>query len=324
MAPLRVLAMVHLFPPRHCAGAELMLLSMLRPLADRGHTVDVLLSRPTPDTGPYDLHGITVHPHKGRNDPWPFVENADVVITHLENTARAGALCAMVKRPLVQVLHNTHPTTKTFLTGSTALAVFNSQWMADDFAYTGRQLIVRPPVFAEEYRTKPGRAVTLINLNEAKGAHTFYALAERLPDVEFLGVVGAYGEQLIRTDLPNVTVLEHGQDMRAVYSRTRVLLMPSSYESWGRVGVEAMCSGIPVIANPTPGLREALGEAGTFADRDDIDSWQAELSRLLQPTAWRAASKRAKTRAGELDPTVDLDRWCAAIEYLARGARRVA
>lgn len=318
---MRVLAMVHLWPPRHCAGAELMLESMLRPLAERGHSIDVLLSRSTPDAGPYQRNGIIVHPRVDRDDPWRLMPTADVVVTHLENTARAMVLGAKLGKPVIQVIHNTHPTTKTFLTRSTALAVFNSQWMADDFGFDGPQVIIRPPVFPDEYRTTPGDAVTLVNLNEDKGAHVFYALAERLPDAPFLGVVGAYGKQIIR-DLSNVTILEHGQEMRAVYSRTRLLLMPSLYESWGRVGVEAMCSGIPVIAHPTPGLVESLGAAGTFCDRADLDGWEQAVRRLLG-RPWGVASRKASARAAELDPSQDITRWCEAVEALG-GVRRAA
>jgi len=178
-------------------------------------------------------------------------------------------------------------------------------------------------VFADEYRTTPGEKVTLVNLNESKGAHVFYALAERMPDIRFLGVIGAYGEQTVR-DLPNVEIRPHGTDMRAVYGSTRLLLMPSSYESWGRVGVEAMCSGIPVIAHPTPGLLEALGDAGTFCDRDDLDSWEVAVRRLLEGRRWVSASRRATARAAQLDPAEDLNAWCGAIESLSGGARCAA
>jgi glycosyltransferase involved in cell wall biosynthesis len=314
--------MVHLFPPRHCAGAEMMLESMLRPLVERGHQVDVLLSREVEGlTEPYQRYGITIHPHVGRDDPWDFVAQSDVVITHLENTARASVLCAKMRRPVVQVLHNNHPTTKAFLAPSTGLAVFNSQWMADDFGYSGHSVIVRPPIFAEDYRTTPGDSVTLINLSPTKGAFVFYGLAERMPDVPFLGVTGAYGEQIIRTDLPNVTILPHGGDMRAAYGRTKVLLTPSDYESWGRVGVEAMVCGIPVLSHPTEGLLESLGDAGTFRDRADLDAWEQALRELLTPKHWRAMSAKAKARALELDPTDDLNRWCEAIEAFGTRAR---
>ena len=111
-----------------------------------------------------------------------------------------------------------------------------------------------------------------------------------------------------------------GHDMReAVYSRTKVLLMPSSYESWGRAGVEALASGIPVVAHPTPGLCESLSEAGIFVDLHDVDGYEQVLRKLLSnPAEYRLAVKRAKARSAELDPAPDLAAWCEAVEALAR------
>lgn len=320
---MRIFAMVHLFPPRHCAGAEMMLVSMLTPLVERGHQVDVLLSRPTPDREPYVYRGITVHPYRTKDDPWPFAESCDVMLSHLENMPRAVVLSSMLDKPLVQVLHNTEPVNKVWAQCKGDILVYNSVSMADEYGNDPRGIIVRPPVFAEDYRTTPGDAVTLINLNEEKGGPLFWELARRFPQQRFLAVKGAYGPQIVR-DLSNVEVRQHGGDMRAVYASTRVLLMPSARESWGRVGVEAMCSGIPVIAHPTEGLRESLGEAGTFVDRHDPDAWEQALRRLLDGRRWRAASRKAKARADELDPAEDIDRWCKAVERFERVMPRVA
>ncbi|MBQ1164600.1 glycosyl transferase, partial [Streptomyces sp. A73] len=80
---------------------------------------------------------------------------------------------------------------------------------------------------------------TLINCNPEKGGHVLRALAQRIPEQQFVAVRGAYGEQVDYDGLANVEVLAQvpGEEMaERVYGRTRVLLMPSSYESWGRAG----------------------------------------------------------------------------------------
>ncbi|MGW4493747.1 glycosyltransferase family 4 protein [Streptomyces sp. NPDC004376] len=327
--PLSIVVRAHAMPPEHNAGAEHMLVSMLRPLVERGHDVSVWLSRYGQAHQEYTYRGIRVVPLESRLDYPTAVRRADVLMAHLETVPSTASLARGFGKPLVVLCHNTHrPTFRDMAAGGTALAVYNSQWMQaeanlffaeyPDSIRPASSLIVRPPVFADEYATKPGKAVTLINCNEAKGGNVLAALAERMPDTEFLAVRGAYGEQIL-PDLPNVTVLDHvrGEDMREqVYARTRVLLMPSSYESWGRAGCEAMASGIPVVAHPTPGLCESLGEAGLFVDRNDIGGYEAVLRKLAAPAEYRLASKRAKARSAELDSAADLAGWCAAVEAL--------
>jgi glycosyltransferase involved in cell wall biosynthesis len=317
---MRVLAMLHLFPPHHNAGAERMVLALLRALVDRGHDVDVLLSQSHPEiTSSYEIDGINVHRHREKTDPFAFLDTTDVIVTHLENTPRAAALGESFKIPVTKIVHNTFAPTRMQIQRGISLAVYNSEWMAEEFANLDvNSVVIRPPVSLAEYETAPGSAITLINLYEPKGPRTFYALAERFPEITFLAVHGAYGKQVIR-DLPNVEHIDHldGDRMRdEVYARTKILLIPSDYESWGRVGIEAMCSGIPVIAHPTPGLKESLGEAGIFCDRRKTDAWEQAITTLLKPRAYAAASKKAKARAVELDPTEDLNRWCDEMESL--------
>lgn len=329
--PLKVVARFHAMPPEHNAGAEHMLVSMLRPLVERGHDVSVWLSRYGKAVEAYEYRGIQVVPLQARLDFPSAVRRADVLLSHLECVPSTSSLARGYGKPMVVVCHNTHrPSFRDMAAGGTALAVYNSLWMQAEaelfFAEYPKSvrpasaLVVRPPVFADEYATKPGKAITLVNCNPEKGGKVLEALARRMPDQKFLAVTGAYGQQIL-PDLPNVEVLEHvpGDQMRdRVYARTRVLLMPSSYESWGRAGCEALASGIPVVAHPTPGLCESLGEAGIFVDRNDVAGYEAVLRKLATAAEYRLASKRAKARSAELDPTADLSAWCDAVEALAR------
>ena len=142
-------------------------------------------------------------------------------------------------------------------------------------------LVVHPPVDPDEYRVTPGEMVALINCSEAKGVNTAIALAKANPDVGFLFVEGAYGEQ-VKPELANCEWMEQVADARDIYAKTRVLLIPSLYESYGRVGREAAASGIPVICSDTPGLRESMGEYAMCAgDYDDIGAWRYALDTVL-------------------------------------------
>jgi glycosyltransferase involved in cell wall biosynthesis len=331
---MRILALAHQWIPGHCAGAEVMLHAMLRALAARGHQVAVSLSRQTGD--PYELDGVAIAPTAGSGT---VVPDADILITHLENTPRATLLGKWHHVPVIQVLHNTMDVTRSWLVREpVALAVHNSHWMLADYTAwckaNGHELppsiVVRPPVDPAEYATSPGDCVTLINLRPdetsrdgtvlGKGAELFWALAELLPDIKFLGVKGAYGEQMVR-DLPNVEVLEHvphDQMREKVYARTRVLLMPSSYESWGRTAVEAMASGIPTVYHPTLGLTESVGAAGIPVDRKLPAHWAEALRILSHEGIYAGFRKAALRRSAELDPTEDLSTWCEAVESLRR------
>lgn len=318
MQPLTIAALVHAYLPEHRAGSEVMLHSLLRALVERGHHCEVYIASyaHTKSRRPTVIDGVHVYPPMCGHGFPGGASQADVLVTHHGYTRDGINFALRHRKPLVQVLHNTAPDTAMWASCKAELLVYNSQWMAAKLGNDPRGIIVRPPVNPADYRTTPGHAVTLVNLNADKGGELFWELAARMPEAEFTGVRGSYGRQ-ITGEAGNVNVLPHGVRMRDVYAATRVLLMPSRHESWGMVGVEGMASGIPTIAHPTPGLRESLGDAGIFCDRDDPDAWETEIRRLLdEPEAWQAASKKALARSVELAPTEDLAAWCEAVEGL--------
>lgn len=335
---MHVLFMSHAYVPYTGAGAETTAHDLLRAAADAGHRVDVLLSENRGPAKPYDVDGVHVFPHVDTGDPFRWFgtdDDPDVVVSQLQDTTRAAVLAGMHHIPHVHLIHNDMPHTRHAIQrGPSDLVVYNARWVADEVERwlqfvaeqtPPRSIVVHPPVRPDLYRTDgPGDYITQVNLfTGTKGPDLFYALAQRFPDRKFLGVMGAYGDQLIR-DLPNVELVgpfEPEQMAEKVYARTKVLLMPSTYESYGRAAVEACCAGRPVIAARTPGLLEALGEHGTCIDREDVAAWEAELRKLLSPRGWAAAAKRSKAIAAGLDTVGDLARWVEALESVARKVR---
>lgn len=324
---MKIVCRVTGYPPTYCGGSEINLHSLLRPLVRRGHQVRVWTALHGEVDEARTLDGVFVQPISNPRTHEDDIRTADIIVSQDEELTTAAKMAYKYRKPFVVTcdLPAKYSRQFTALAGYTALAVVNSQHMREvaqkHFSRCGgpgKVIIVRPPVLSSEYATTPGERVTLVNLNRGKGGYIFWELADRLPHVPFLGVRGAYGEQIVR-ERPNVKVLSSVPPNRMrdlVYAHTRVLLVPTDHESWSRCSVEAMMSGIPVLAHPSPGVVEALGGAGIFVDREDVDGWEAQVRRLLDQRTWRSASSNALRRAGELDPTNDLIRWVEAIESL--------
>ncbi|MFF4607934.1 glycosyltransferase family 4 protein [Streptomyces sp. NPDC001339] len=317
---MRVVALVHWYVPFHNAGSETMLHTLLRALVDAGHEAHVVTTSQEEGEAEYVHQGVTVH-RAGSLGTVPELLGSlapGVLVTHHQETPHATQYGRTRGVPVVQIIHNEMHHTRVWLHKRPALAVFNTLWIERELArYNVPGIVVHPPIHAAEHATAPGELVTLVNLNAHKGGKILYELAERMPDIKFAGVIGGHGEQVIRRDVPNVEIIPHTPDMRGnVWSRTRVLLMPSVYESYGMAAIEAMCSGIPVIANPTPGLVESVSWAGTFADRANLDAWVSAIRSLTLRDRWAAASAAARERVAELDPRPELARWVSAVERL--------
>ena len=293
----------------------------MRHLVRRGHQVTAFGFR---DYGrPWTIDGVDVHTStRGGSHVHRLAAEADVVVSHIGDGGRGGQVAERAGIPLVQMAHG-------FMSAphrAASLVVFVSDWMQREHAHrmTVPTIVCHPPTDPADYRINDDpydRAdVTIINCSPPKGIRTAWRVAERLPDRTFLGVKGGYGSQ-IEPRARNFQVIPSTQNMRDdVYARTRILLMPSEYESWGMVGVEAMAAGIPVIAHPAPGLVESLGRrAGTFVHRDDTDGWVDAIRALDDRDAYAAASERALARVNALRLTAGGGRFARAVEAVVAG-----
>jgi glycosyltransferase involved in cell wall biosynthesis/GT2 family glycosyltransferase len=78
-----------------------------------------------------------------------------------------------------------------------------------------------------------------------------------------------------------------GDDLVAFYRSLDVLAVPSRetpgwVEQFGRVAVEAMACGVPVVATSTGALPDVVGGAGLLVPPDDPDALRAALVRVLE------------------------------------------
>ena len=57
-------------------------------------------------------------------------------------------------------------------------------------------------------------------------------------------------------------------ELAGLYRGAAALVLPSRYEGFGLPVLEAMASGLPVVAADEPALREVAGDAAVYSDGD--------------------------------------------------------
>lgn len=101
-------------------------------------------------------------------------------------------------------------------------------------------------------------------------------------------------EELARPLGDRVRFLGHVSDMAAAFARADVVVLPSLDEAAGSVLIEAMASGVPVVASAVGGIPELVGDAGILVSSRDRQAWIPALRRAptwaVAPGRQRAAS----------------------------------
>ena len=311
-----------MYPPKHNAGAEMMAHAMNTFLVrESGAKVNVILNE-RQELENYERVNLIWRGDEEKRVK--AIESSQLLLSHLDNEPNAITTAVIGKKPLVLVMHNSFRMKflkefKKILPNNLYL-IHNSEWIKKFYEPLGiPSCVVYPPVNWQDYNvTSSKEFVSLINMNENKGGKIFLELCKRMPDVRFLGVKGAYDKQMLQP-LTKLVLIDNTPQIKEVYSRTGILLMPSKYESWGRTAVEAMSSGIPVICHPTPGLLESCGSAGIFCDRNNIDSWIKEIRKLKTDSSYyEEKSKACLARARELDPEpqlANMSKWLEQIKW---------
>ncbi|PXA68061.1 glycosyltransferase [Cryobacterium arcticum] len=120
----------------------------------------------------------------------------------------------------------------------------------------------------------------------------------------YIDELGSLAEKHGIADLVRFVGPRSRVDLAALLRGARVVLVPSHSETFGLVALEAAASGVPVVAQGTGGLREAVlsGDTGLVIESRDPLVWAAALTEVLSnPDLARRLSVAARARAELLD-----------------------
>jgi glycosyltransferase involved in cell wall biosynthesis len=235
---------------------------------------------------------------------WPPVERFLGPIDVLHYTdwmfppQRAGLRSTMI-HDLVPLHHREWVTRRTYSMHSAKYrdavncdTVFvNSEYTRDDVIRTLRldpeRVHVAAPGVDAAFGPDGGRAelggpyvLTVATLEPRKNLQVLVDAHRLLEDRMQLVVVGGagWGEQPA-LDAPGIQLLgrQSNEELGRLYRGAAVVAYPSRFEGFGIPIVEAMASGVPVVASSHPSMNEAAGTVALRAGPDDPEAWAQAL-----------------------------------------------
>lgn len=149
---------------------------------------------------------------------------------------------------------------------------------------------------ALEWEPGKRRALFVGRFDRQKGADVFCSALGQLQEETCGLMIGGYvvsdSEKLALP--PNVKQLEWASpaQLQSLYESADVLVMPSRWEGFGLVALEAMRAGLPVIASRVGGLQEVVthGETGILVTPESPD----EIVAALRSTSAQALSSMGR------------------------------
>lgn len=310
---MKILWLIHGYPPVHNAGAEFMAHAMNKMFLARGHEVRVMFQAANYET---EFEGVEVGDLRNNNLRESWVRWADRIFTHLDCQGYAADIARQKQKQLVVIVHNTYRDELYHPRFAQNWIILNTNWIKEEKKYedfksekyhcTGsrKTIVVHPPVIEADYKVKPdGKYYTLVNMNENKGGKLFLEVAEEMPDIDFLGVTGSYATQFTKK-LPNLKIIPNVPDIKQALKKTKCLMCLSTYESFGRAGLEAMVSGIPVISTRTKGTLEAYGDAALFTDRNVPSIIEAIETMEKEHSKWSKLARK-QYESWDFDKEID-------------------
>lgn len=314
---------------RGIGGSERHLLTLLPALAARG--IDpIFVGLDDPAWNPADFYGaLTVPavriPAPRDVDPVLLARlvhtlQADVVHTHLVHADLYGGLAAKLRGTmLVSTKHNDDP----FRTGAFRFVERRLASLADRVVaisdslrrFTVEQVGVpagkvetihygldEPPAPwgsnpADDVAANARIVLSTSRLTRQKGVDVAVQALSLLPEDVVLVVLGE-GPERTQLESPRVHLPGRVPDVAAWLRRASVYVQPSRWEGFGLAVLEAMISGLPVVATNVSSLPELVvdGETGVLVPPDDPAALAAGIERALASPQMGAAGRERAAR----------------------------
>jgi glycosyltransferase involved in cell wall biosynthesis len=167
--------------------------------------------------------------------------------------------------------------------------------------------------------------------NDHKGQAHIIAVARRLadshPGIHFLLVGGGPDEAMLRSmahGLHNVHFTGFVSNVGDYLAMFDIFVLPSNREGLGSILLDAMQSGLPVIASRTGGIPELVheGENGLLLAPGDVRGFEAAVLRLYDAPDERARlGARSRTLAADFTPAAMARQYLALYESILERER---
>ncbi len=127
------------------------------------------------------------------------------------------------------------------------------------------------------------KAFVFVNPTEVKGVEFALQIATQLPHENFLFVGNWVNEGEERSFPKNVSFIPRQNNMDVIWAQAKALLMPSVWEeAFGRLALEAMAAGVPVVSSDRGALPETVGKGGLSLPLD-LTQWVSVLGKTTSP-----------------------------------------
>lgn len=265
---MNILVIVKLYFHRNKSGGEKYLHILLKRMLELKTKIKITILIPdSKEIKKFEYEKLTIfETTETLEDCLLYIPNSDLVITQLDYSNEVVKKCIELDKKVINIYHGAWEGYKPLVYHSSPnyIKVFNSVNVFNDLSskiYSiDNYYIINPmcdfPMY-NKYKNKDKSRreyITLINPSKNKGADLVLEIAKNNPDRKFLIVEGGYysHEQLPYITefrkLSNCHIAPNTRNIcEDVYLKSKIVMMPSKYESWGMVASEAASMGIPVI-----------------------------------------------------------------------------